>query len=75
MKITNEKDYDKIPDGDMLHIFFSGTGWDNEFGKSYKVVKIKDKIYKVTDYFNKEECFDEDDPSLEVVLAYDADYL
>ena len=43
MRLT-EKQVKALPDGTQLKIFLSGTEWNEDFGKAYDVIKIKDKL-------------------------------
>ena len=46
----------------------AGHDWQEDFGKVKKVIKIKDKLYNVGDFFNIYE-IDDDDKGYEIVVA------
>jgi len=41
-----------LPDGTILKIFYSGSEWDDDFGKAFDVVKIGNKLYHFTEFDN-----------------------
>ena len=41
-----------LPDGTILKIFYSGSEWDDDFGKTFDVVKIGNKLYHFTEFDN-----------------------
>lgn len=62
MRINTQEEYDKIPDGTLLKLFFSGSSWGNSFGETISVIKIGDRLYKVADWFQFNERNDYTDP-------------
>lgn len=46
----------------------AGSKWDNDFARVLRVIKIKDRLYNITDFFNIDE-MEDDDPGWEIVVA------
>lgn len=69
MKIETREEYETIPDGQILRIFYSGDNWDQDYGHSVPVVKVGDRLYTITDFSDfseRNDCVD----GYEFELAY-----
>ena len=51
MKINNNREYNKIPDGSICRVLYTGSSWGEECGKEIKVIKKDFKLcINDTDY-------------------------
>ena len=66
--ILNRKQIEELPDGTILRVFLSGIAWDNDFGKAHDVVKVKDKLYDLTGFYNIEDVDDTGDFQMIVAI-------
>ena len=64
---VSEKELKEYPDGTIFSIFLSGDEWDEEFGNAYEVLKYKNKLLVLTDWFD----MDINDKGYEIEVAYD----
>ena len=49
MKLTANQ-IKNLPDGTIIKLFYSGSKWNNDFGKVYNVIKAGDKLYHFTEF-------------------------
>lgn len=66
--ILTKKQVEELPEGTILRVFMAGSKWDNDFARVLRVIKIKDRLYNITDFFNIDE-MEDDDPGWEIVVA------
>ena len=66
--ILTKKQVEGLPDGTILRVFMAGNYWEEDFGKVKKVIKLKDRLYNFSDFFNINE-LDDDDPGWDIVVA------
>lgn len=66
--ILTRKQVEGLPNGTVLRVFMAGSKWDKDFGKVQKVIKVKDKLYNIGDFFNINE-IDNDDKGYEIIVA------
>ena len=66
--ILTKRQVEGLPDGTVLRVFMAGHDWQEDFGKVKKVIKLKDKLYNVGDFFNIDE-IDDEDKGYEIVVA------
>ena len=51
MKLTANQ-IKELPDGTELKVFYSGSMWEEDFGKVFNVIKVKNKLYHYTSFDN-----------------------
>ena len=49
MRLT-AKQVNDLPNGNILKIFYSGSEWDEDFGKVFDVIKVNDRLYHFTEF-------------------------
>ena len=53
--ILTQEQVKNYPDGTAMTVFLSGSEWDDDFGRSYTVVKYGDRLVKTSDWFSINE--------------------
>jgi len=66
--ILTKRQVEGLPDGTVLRVFMAGSKWDDDFGRVQKVIKIQNKLYNITDFFDIDE-MEEKEPGWEIVVA------
>lgn len=66
MRMTSNQ-IKKLPNGTKLKLFLSGSGWDEDFGKVYNVIKVNDnELREITNnWWEINEIDEKDDFSIE----------
>lgn len=57
-----------LKDGVILKIFYSGSKWDNDFGKVFNAIKLNNKLYHIQDFNFIEEMNDSEGYEFEVAI-------
>ena len=57
-----------LPDGAKLKIFYSGSEWDEDFGKVFNAVKIGNNLYHFTEYDSIDDIDCADGYEIEVAI-------
>ena len=70
--VLTKRQVEGLPDGTVLRVFMAGSRWEEDFGKVKKVIKLKDKLYNITDFFDTDE-IEDGDPGWEIVVAIGAE--
>lgn len=60
MLIETKEQYEKIPDETICRVYLTGDGWEGE-QREQKCLKIGNRLYCVSGFFNFEERNDQDD--------------
>jgi hypothetical protein len=51
IKITTQEEYDKIPDGHIFRVLYTGRDWCKMYGRTEKVTKQGDKLFTDEDHY------------------------
>lgn len=49
MRLT-AKQVNDLPNGTIVKLFYSGSEWDEYFGKVFNAIKINDRLYHFTEF-------------------------
>ena len=70
--VLTRKQVEGLPDGTVLRVFMAGSKWEEDFARVQKVVKIQDRLYNITDFFDIDE-MEEKESGWEIVVAIGAE--
>lgn len=65
--ILTKEQIKKLDDGEMCIAFLAGSEWDNEFGHTKQVIKVKDKLYEIKGFYNIDT--DLDDEGYKIIVS------
>lgn len=54
MRITPDE-IRNLPDGSKIKLFLSGDDWHEDYGKVINTVKVKDKLFVISEFYDIED--------------------